>query len=420
MKEGLSPRGFWSLMVTQALTVLNDNLFKQVMLLLAVNLQLTQDDPFCTDLQACVGFAFALPFLLFAAIAGDLADARSKRNMVLAAKVAEVGVMLGAALAFWTDSLPLLMLVLFFMGMQSAFLGPAKYGALVEMLKPSELARGNGIMQAFLLFALLVGMGSAGMLFDWSEAGGEANQTARLAALGLVFAGIAALGALVARGLPRLPPARPGRSLRFNPVAPTRKGYRLARSTPGMLPAVLGHALYWLLGAILVFAWNEMGKLLGIEEGPWTRRLATLSISTALGCVVAGRMARETIALRIPLIGGLGLAGSFLVVAAGPQTPGAIWGALVVGSFFAGLYLIPLRTLVQRLPSIEQTGRAIGFSQFCDWAGIVCASLVQTGMKAAGLDAFDAFWVLGITLALGTLAVYRAMHRALGPVARLR
>lgn len=420
MKDGLSPRGFWSLMVTQALTVLNDNLFKQVMLLLAVNLQLQQDDPFCTDMQACVGFAFAIPFLLFAAIAGDLADARSKRSMVLAAKGAEIAVMLGAALAFWADSLPLLMVVLFLMGMQSAFLGPAKYGALVEMLKPGELARGNGVMQAFLLVALLVGMGSAGMLYDWSEGAGADQQTARLAELGLVFAGIAALGTFVARGLPRLPPARPGRSLRFNPIPPTRRGFALARSTPGMLPAVLGHALYWLLGAILVFAWNEMGKLLGIEEGPWTQRLATLSISTAIGCVIAGRMARETIRLRIPLIGGLGLAGSFLVVAAGPQTPGAIWGALVVGSFFAGLYLIPLRTLVQRLPAVEQTGRAIGFSQFCDWVGIVCASFVQTAMKASGMDAFDAFWVLGITLLIGSALVYRSMYRALGPVARLR
>ncbi|MCH2102227.1 MAG: MFS transporter, partial [Planctomycetes bacterium] len=217
--------------MTQALTVLNDNLFKQVMLLLAVNLQLQQEDPLCTDMQACMGFAFAIPFLLFAAIAGDLADAHSKRSVVIAAKVAEVGVMLGAAMAFWADSLPLLILVLFFMGMQSAFLGPAKYGALVEMLKPGELARGNGTMQAFLLAALLVGMGSAGMLYDWSEAAHESQQAARLAKLGLIFAGIAALGALVACGLPRLPPARSGRSLRFNPVPPTSRGFKLAHST---------------------------------------------------------------------------------------------------------------------------------------------------------------------------------------------
>ena len=119
MKPGLSPRGFWALMVTQALTVLNDNLFKQIMLLLAVNLQFSGRADFCEDMQACVGFAFAIPFLLFAAIAGDLADARSKRQLVLACKLAEVGVMLGAAAAFLTGSLPLLIVVLFLMGRSS-------------------------------------------------------------------------------------------------------------------------------------------------------------------------------------------------------------------------------------------------------------------------------------------------------------
>ena len=420
MKAGLSLRGFWSLMVTQSLTVLNDNLFKQIMLLLAVNWQLAGRSEFCTDMQACVGLAFAVPFLLFAGIAGDLADSRRKRSVVLAAKVGEVVVMLGAALAFVTGSLPLLMLVLFLMGMQSAFLGPAKYGALVEMLEPQELARGNGIMQAFLLFAILLGMGSAGLLFDWSEALGEEHQLNRLAQLGLVFAAIAALGVWVARGLPNLPAAQPGRKLRFHPHTPTRDAWRLARQTAGLLPAVLAHAHYWLLGAILVFAWNEMGKQLGIEEGPWTIRLATLSVSIAIGCVAAGRLARDRVSMRTPLIGGLGLAISFLCVAAGPRDPNFIWICLTIGSFFAGLYLIPLRTLVQRLPGPEMTGRAIGFSQFCDWVGVICASFVQTALSAADFSPFQSFWVLGLSLFIGSLWMYRSMLHALGPVVQLQ
>lgn len=407
-------------MVTQALTVLNDNIFKQVMLLLALSWQRSERADFCPDMQACVGLAFAVPFLLFAAIAGDLADSRRKRQVVLGCKFAEAIVMLAAALAFWSQSLPLLMVVLFAMGVQSAFLGPAKYGALVEMVESRELARGNGIMQAFLLFALLLGMGAAGGLFDWSEAAGPDAQAHRLGQLGVGLSVIALLGWWVARGLPTLPAAQLGKKLRFNPLPPTLAGWRLARDTPGMLAAVLGHSLYWLLGAILVFAWNEMGKLLGIEEGPWTLRLASLSVSTAVGCLVAGKLARATVPLWIPLVGGLGLGGSFLTVAAGPQEAIYIWSCLVVGSFFAGFYLIPLRTLVQRLPRVEQTGRAIGFSQFCDWVGIVAASFAQTAMKQAELDPFQAFWVLGGALGLGTLVVYARLRRAHGPVAVLR
>jgi predicted MFS family arabinose efflux permease len=170
----------------------------------------------------------------------------------------------------------------------------------------------------------------------------------------------------------------------------------------------------------LVFAWNEMGKQLGYEEGPWTIRLATLSVSIAIGCVVAGRLAQDRVALRIPLLGGLGLALSFLCVAAGPRDANFIWISLVMGSFFAGLYLIPLRTLVQRLPGPEMTGRAIGFSQFCDWVGVICASFVQTALRAADVSPFDSFWVLGLSLLLGSLWMYRSMLRALGPVVQLR
>jgi MFS family permease len=403
-RSGIPRFSFWALMGTQSLTVLNDNLFKQVVLLLALDLQLQGTTlGFCTDLQACTGMLFAVPFLLFAATAGDLADRHPKRTIILFTKWAEVLIMLLAAAALWADSLPAIVMVLFLMGTQSAFLGPAKYGALVEMVEHKDLSHGNGIMQAIVLASILLGLGAAGFLYN-SFKGGE------LWMLGIFYAMVALLGVLLARGITHQPAADPGRTLRRNPLRPALDGFRLCARTPGLKWAVFGHALYWMLGATLVFAWNEMGKnIFALAEGPWTARLAALSLSTALGCLVAGHLCKQRIPLHWPLIGGWGLAASFAAVAWGLRTPNFIWASLLVGSFFAGLYLIPLRTLVQRLPDRNHTGRALGISQLSDWLGIVLASFAKTTMSASGLNAIDIFAVMAIVLAIGTAVVVRQL-----------
>ena len=404
----LRKRGFWALMATQGFTVLNDNLFKQVVLLLAVNVQLSRpNDGFCNDLQACTGLLFAIPFLLFGTFAGDLADRFSKRRMVLIAKSLEVVVMLLAALAFAYDSFSGLAVVLFLMGTQSALLGPAKYGALVEMMPRSYLGRGNGIMQAVVLGAILLGMGSAGYLKD------QFND--QLWILGLAYAVIGAIGLALAWWIPALPPADSQRQLRANPLAPLKKSLAMCSKVRGLPEAVCGHALYWLIGASLVFAWNEMGQsLLGVTETEWTAKLATLSISTALGCLLAGRLCRESISTRLPQFGGLGMAACFLAVASGPYQANFVWLCLVAGSFCAGFYIIPLRTLVQRLPDRAHTGRALGFSQFSDWTGIVLASLLKAGLTSAGFNAIEVFWVFAAVMAVGTLVVVKRLNMAIG------
>jgi acyl-[acyl-carrier-protein]-phospholipid O-acyltransferase / long-chain-fatty-acid--[acyl-carrier-protein] ligase len=404
----LRTRGFWALMATQGFTVLNDNLFKQVVLLLAVNVQLSRpDDGFCNDLQACTGLLFAIPFLLFGTFAGDLADRYSKRRMVLIAKSLEVVVMLLAALAFAIDSFVGLAVVLFLMGTQSALLGPAKYGALVEILPRNYLGRGNGIMQAVVLGAILLGMGSAGYLKDQFQD--------QLWILGLAYAVLGGIGLALAWWIPHLPPADSQRQIRANPFAPLKKGIAMCGKVRGLPEAIVGHALYWLVGASLVFAWNEMGQsVLGVPEAVWTAKLATLSISTALGCLLAGRLCRESISVRLPQIGGFGMAASFLAVALGPYQAEYIWLCLVAGSFFAGFYIIPLRTLVQRLPDRAHTGRALGLSQFSDWTGIVLASLLKAGLTAAGFNAVEVFWVFAAVMALGTIWVSRRLRTAIG------
>src|SRR5690606_23623095 len=120
----------------------NDNLFKQLVLLLCVDL--ARNDP-TQDQQGWAGVCFAVPFILFSGYAGFLSDRNSKRRIVVLAKVAEVLIMAMGLLAFLSGSLTALFVVLFLMGTQSAFFGPGKYGILPELLRDEDLPRANGI-----------------------------------------------------------------------------------------------------------------------------------------------------------------------------------------------------------------------------------------------------------------------------------
>jgi len=378
----LRDRSFRRLTLAQFLTVFNDNAYKQVLLLLAV-----AQDSQGSDLQARAGFLFAAPFLLFAVMAGDLADRFSKRSVVLAAKGAEVGIMLLGALALARGVFAPAAAVLLLTGVQSAFLGPAKYGILPELVPGPALARANGLFQLTVLVGILVGTGSAGLIKTVLEG--------RLWIAGLFFAGIALLGTWAAAGIRPLPAADPGRRIRWNVLVRMKGELRRAAGTPGLLAAMLGHATFFMVGGVVLFAWNEMGsRILEVGEGLWSLGLASLSLSLALSCLLAGHLSRSRLRLDLVPLGGVLLGLSFLAVGLGPREPGFILGALFLGNLAAGLYLIPLRTLIQELPADADKGRTLGTSQLLDWTFILGSSALKELMHAFSIDAVATFLVL--------------------------
>ena len=395
MRDLLRQRSFAYLTATQSLTVFNDTAFKQVVLLLAIGSTGLGPYP-----QALAGFVFALPFLLFAVTAGDLADRYSKRSMVIAAKAAEVGVMLLAAGALYLQSLHLTVAALFLMGTQSAFLGPAKYGLLPEIFRDQRLPRANGLFQMTVYVFIILGTASAG---DLKTGLGD-----ELWLAGLGFAAVALLGVFLAARIEALPPADPGRRIRFNVFARLAHELEFSSRTRGLLPAMLGHGLFNMVGAALLFAWNETGiQVLKVEEGPWTRGLALITLSMGAGCVLAGRLSRQRLRLDLIPLGGLALAFSFLAVAIGPRDPVFVLVALLIGSFFSGIYVVPLKTLIQSLPQQADKGRTMGTSQMLDWAFILLASGLNAAMGWAGLDPARSFYVLAFIMGAAALGMRR-------------
>src|SRR5271165_2107252 len=181
----LKTRRLWPLALTQSCGALNDNLVKNAMVVLA----LFQLGIGGTGLSALAGALFIAPYVLLSATAGKLADRFSKPRVILVYKFAELLLMATAALAFLTESVPALLLVLTGLGVQAALFGPVKYGVLPEHLAEHELVAGNGAIEATTFLSIVCG----------TVAGG----------------GLTLLGAFAASRVPPVPAADP--SLRISP-----------------------------------------------------------------------------------------------------------------------------------------------------------------------------------------------------------
>ena len=397
-------KSYRRLVLTQFLTVYNDNLFKQSVLLLAIATQGEKGSG-----QSTAQALFSLPFLLFAVVAGDCADRFPKRNVILACKWAEVGVMLLAAVAFFSGSLWAVFAVVFLMGTQSAFLGPAKYGCLPELASVTELPRANGLFQATVLLGILCGTGSAGHLGQES-----------LWLLGLAMAVLAGLGAGVAATIRTLPAADPTTRIHFDPVRRLVRGLKDARRFPGLHPALWGHAVFWFCGSLMLLAWNEFlandasgVARLDVSPGTWSMGLAGLSLFMAAGAIVAGLGLHARIPRWMPIFGALGMGGGFLVAGLVEPAPLPLFFAIGGASFFSGFYLIPLRSLMQTLPPQTRIGEVLGTGQMLDFLLIFLAALGRPPLARLGMGPQELLLLLAAVLGLTAFGLAKSLPQAL-------
>ena len=157
----LRDASFWGLTATQFLGAFNDNLYKQLLLLLFVAVPHGEQTQ---DWQSLALVMFSLPFILFSGFAGFLSDRYSKTRVIVFAKVAEIAIMAAGAAGFWAMGqygltgpiIGVLSAVLFCMGAQSAFFGPGKYGILPELFRDRDLPAANGIVLMTTFIAIIL------------------------------------------------------------------------------------------------------------------------------------------------------------------------------------------------------------------------------------------------------------------------
>lgn len=360
---------------TQFLGAFNDNLFKQLMLLLAVPIVTAAATSTEKDEQGFATIIFSLPFVLFSGLAGYLSDRYSKRTVIVCCKFAEIIIMLLGFIGFLmygTTGYGGLLCVLFLMGVHSAFFGPGKYGILPELFRGSDLPRANGIILMTTFLAIIFGTATAGVLGDLlvSKTADGATDATRLWIGSLACIGVATIGTCTSLLVRWTAPAVP--DLPFQPSSlaiPPDTRAMLWRDRP-LLLALLASCMFWLVSGLAMQVVNYVGlnelDLDPTKAKTYTSALnAIVGIGIAIGAVVAGRMCRGKANFRIVRVGAGGLVLCLLVLglytAGGKQLIG-FYGSLpvlILLGVSAGCFAIPVQVFIQARPPEGQKGRMI-------------------------------------------------------------
>jgi acyl-[acyl-carrier-protein]-phospholipid O-acyltransferase/long-chain-fatty-acid--[acyl-carrier-protein] ligase len=379
-------RSFWGMAATQFLGAFNDNLFKQLILLLAtptamqVAAALQSGADVATDRQSTAMIVFSLPFLLFSGFAGFVSDRVSKRVVVVTAKLAEVVIMLLGFLGFWWYDIVGfngMLVVLFLMGTHSAFFGPAKYGILPEMLRPADLPKANGLFLMLTFFAIILGTAAAGYLLTYF--GG------RVWIGSLICIAIAVIGTLTALLVRQVPVAKPDLEHRWSSWFVPPDILRLLKRDRQLLAAIAVVAMFWLVAGIVAQTVNALGLTqLGLDEAKTSLMTTSISLGIAVGCALGGYFSRDRINRRVVSTGLWGLVTTLLVLSlrGGPnQHLLGYYGsypALILMGVFTGMFVVPVQVTVQSRPPREDKGRVVATMNQCTWLGIILGAILYS------------------------------------------
>ena len=375
-------RSFAWLNATQFLGALNDNIFKLLTVLFLIG---AQGSAASANVTALANAVFVLPFLLFLAFAGRLADRYSKRDVIVVSKAAELVVMVSAVAAFWIGSAPLLYAVLFCMALQSTFFSPSKYGIIRELVADDKLARANGAIEAATFVAIIAGTACTPL---FSRAASD-----NYAVASLVCVLVASVGLVTSLRIRKTAPAggtNKASVLFFRDIWRTLWSIQRRKS---LLWAVIGSAYFWLIGALVYLAVIPYG----IEYLTLTKEYSIyLYILAAFGIALGALLAGQISAAGLVPFGALGLGASCLALGLiGPSLPWACVLILLMG-FSAGLYIVPVNSLIQLKSPKHRRSEIIAASSFLGWLAMLGASaLIWVCTNTLRLTTPELFVLLG-------------------------
>ncbi|MFG0253480.1 MAG: MFS transporter [Rhodopirellula sp. JB053] len=424
--DDLSHPAFLGFLATQFFGAFNDNLFKQLLLLLAIptavaagaseagmldatsvaaesatvesaaQAGVAAEAEGGADLQGVATIVFGLPFVVFGGLAGYLADRLSKRTIIVSSKVAEIVIMALGMLAFLaTPSIGFagLWIVLFLMGLQSTFFGPGKYGILPEMLPRNQLSKANGMVLMTTFVAIIIGTAIAGPLKDSIV---PPDMPRMQAASGLwigslVCVGIAVIGTVTSLAIIRLPAAEPNLKLKTENLAVPKEMRSLLRKDKPLLLALLASCVFWLIAGLTIQSVNSLSKVQLAQTDTWTSILvALISVGIAIGGAAAGMLGRKISDNFVIQIGmwGTVLFCTLLSISIPGSTDqpgqGHLLGftgsipALIFLGASAAFFAIPIQVFLQARPPQELKGRMIAVMNQANFFAIVLSGLVYS------------------------------------------
>ena len=402
--------------ITQALGAFNDNVFKNALVALLVFKGSAVVGLNTDQLVNLSALLFILPFFLFSALFGQFADKFEKSLQIRRVKLLEVVIVLLATLGFWLDNLPLLMSVLFLLGLQSTIFGPIKYGILPQVLERRELVGGNALVEMGTFVAILLGTIAGPQL-----AGIDSSWPYWVSLACLL---VAVAGYWYSCKIPQAAAVAPDLKISWNVYRESMRNLRFINENRTVLNSVLGISWFWFFGAtFLVQIPSYSQNVLGGDQHLMSGLLALFIIGISAGSLLCERLSGNQVEIGLVPFGAIGLTvfGIDLYFA----TPEAVSAPLSALAFFSdagnwrilvdllligvfgGFYTVPLYALVQQRSAVEHRSRVIaGLNILNSLFMVVSAIMAMLLLGQAGLSIPELFLVTAILNAVVAIYIF--------------
>ncbi len=424
--ELLRERRFLPYFITQILGAFNDNVFKNALIALIAFTGIASNANSASEATLLINLAaglFILPFFLFSAIAGDVADKYEKSFLIRRVKVAEIFIMALGVVGFALGSISIQFAVLFLMGVQSTFFGPIKYGILPQHLTQQELVGGNGLVEMGTFLAILLGtiVGTQSIVL-------AANDNTW--PVSIIILGIACSGYLISRSIPHSPANDPNLTLSRHWLKENVALVKYTYKNRVIFQCIIGISWFWFMGASYlaqfpVFAADVLGAGSGAAGGNlFTALLALFSIGIGVGSALCERLSRSRVELGLVPFGAFGITvfGALLYFAT-PQSPIAeglgvtqfflslngfmiVFSVLGIG-LFGGFYIVPLYAIIQSRSAPERLARAIACNNIMNALFMVASALLAVVLTLLGVGIPGLFLTLAVLNACVAIYIFR-------------
>jgi len=418
----LGQRRFAPFFWVQFLGAGNDNLFKFAFtVLVTYQLQVSWLPPALAGLV--IGALFILPFLLFSATSGQLADKHDKAQLVRFVKSLEIAIMALAAYGFVQRNVPVLLACVFLMGLHSTLFGPVKFAYLPQHLNEREITGGNGMVEMGTFVAILLGQVAGGLLIALPGVGG------RYVALACVA--VAVLGRVLAQGVPVSPATDPALKINWNPFSETWRNLKVAHANIVVFRSLLGISWMWFFGAVFLSMFPAFAKdVLHGDEQVASLLLVVFSVGIGIGALLCEGFSRRHVEIGLVPLGAIGMSvfSIDLYFATRGLPPAAAslssLSGLSLGSFvsapahwrvmadlgglslFAGLYSVPMYALIQLRSQPTHRARIIAANNILNALFMIVSALGVGVLLSAGFSIPQVFLVVGLLNAVVAFYIF--------------
>jgi 1-acyl-sn-glycerol-3-phosphate acyltransferase len=396
---------FW----TQFAGAANDNLFKFAFtVMVTYQLQVSWLPPALAGLA--IGALFILPFLLFSATSGQLADKYDKRTLILFVKWLEVAIMCLAAWGFFAANVPVLLACTFLMGLHSTLFGPVKFAYLPQHLNERELTGGNGMVEMGTFVAILMGNVAGGLIVAIPQVGAQW--------VGWSCIAMALLGRGVAQFIPSAPATDPGLAINWNPFTETWRNLKLAHGNIVVFRSLLGISWMWFFGAVFLSQFPSFAKeVLHGNAQVASLLLVVFSVGIGTGSLLCELLSRRHVEIGLVPLGAIGMsvfAVDLYFASRGlppvqTQTLAAflaqpahwrVMADLALLSLFAGLYSVPMYALIQLRAQPTHRARIIAANNILNALFMIASAIIAGALLKAGFDIPQIFLLVGVANAV--------------------